>query len=65
MYTCAIKETAFEKNSVSLQNRSNSAKTNVFDTHEKSYLTFANQVALSLWNNENCCQIVATSGFKA
>ncbi len=44
MYTCAIKETAFEKNSVSLQNRSNSAKTNVFDTHEKSYLTSLTEI---------------------
>ena len=33
-------------------------------TNKKSYLTFANQVALSLWNNENCCQIVATEGIK-
>ena len=44
MYTCAIKETEFEKNSVSLQNRSNSAKTNVFDTHEKSYLTSLTEI---------------------
>lgn len=29
---------------------------------KKSYLTFTNQVALYLWNNENCCQIVATEG---